>query len=191
MVINSALCNTTHQCTSATFIKYNKHQFWKAFSASWIVEKKKKFSCSLNTTEIFENLYSLPSDSCVRLQQSLEEGGRIETESTVLDTARLISLFDCKPNWKMEKNETKLKASRAKKNCRNQITLNKFIFITSPLGLHLLGHICVRTISYSIMSAMWLMTYWNNPVRGGRKWDQIQLDSTFSKHNGLGNEARK
>lgn len=63
------------------------------------------------------------------------------------------------------KQSTKLAGQRH----RNQIALNKCIFIPSPLGWHLLGHICVRIISHPIRTAVWLVTYWNNPVGEEKK----------------------
>lgn len=143
---------------------------------------------TLDSAEIFENLYSPATDSCVRLQERLggEDGGR---EWAV----KRVYIFLCpaanrSERWGGRGRSTKLAGQRHS----GQIVLNKFIFIPSPLGFYLLGHLCVRIISHSIKSALWLVAQWNNPV-GGEENETENSSTTlfFFKYNGLGNEPRK
>lgn len=132
-----------------------------------------------------------PSDNCLRLQQSLEEedGGRNKTlksrQPWILRDIFLRLAANQTERWRKTKQSSKQTGQRH----RNQIALNKAIFIPSSSGLCLLGHIHARIITQSVVSAVWLVTYWNNPVGGV----EIHHDSSFFffKYSGLGNEARK
>lgn len=111
-----------------------------------------------------------------------EDGGR---NHTLKSPQRYIprDIFLCPAANRSErwrKKKWKQSSKLAGQRHRKQIALNKFIFIPSLLGLHLLGHIRVRVISHSIRSALWLVTYWNNPVGVRKKMRLQQLDFTSS-----------
>lgn len=120
-LINKNLPKTFHWNVNSLVCRHEDHQQWiQLYSICINFERLSQHhelwslnvSALLHSTGMFENLYFLPSDSCVRLQLSLEEEDRGRSQSTASDPARRISLPACKLNWKMGTNVTKLEARR-------------------------------------------------------------------------------
>lgn len=105
--------------------------FWKNFQLHdfWNKILLQKWNASSTNKIIFENLYCPVSDSCVRLEQSLEEEEGVRSL-----TERGYSVTSCQTYFCLAGIIRRREKKRAAPRHRNQITLNKCIFIPSPFA---------------------------------------------------------